>query len=253
MAFSIRGRILSMNILPLSLYKQSIAQKIVSAYAFYYMVGDAVLTKKPLSCVRMGDGERVYMNAAIACPDLDAPVGSHGGWDQEWRQRMGIDGISYGELYGRIQEAGNNCSHFGPSVSGLTQQAFDLFLLFNERDFYIDNFFVNIWDLQAKVDLFKAAQSILFIHRSRGAADALQNRAKNFLGVKVRYLELSKWEQSEAVIADAISDNESRLVLFAGGPASKYISPRIAESNKVVIDIGNTTDQWLLHELTEPK
>lgn len=230
-------------------YKQNLAQRIISPYAFYYMVGDALINNKPLSNVRMGDGERILLTAAIDAIEQGRENQLVSDYDEAWRARMGVEGITYRDLYARIQEAGNACSHFGPNVSGLTQPYYDLFSMFAERDYYIDNFFVNIWSTELKVDLYKAAQSILFIHGNRGSADALQSRAKKFLGVKVRYLELSRWQQSESVIADAVADTESRLVIFAGGPASKYISPRIAMSNKVVLDIGNTTDKWLLHEL----
>ena len=232
-----------MNLVSLSEQKIEIANKIVSAYSFLYQVGDALINHKPLSVVRMGDGEHTLLSEITNSDDLDSHLTSY---DDAWHQRMGTAGITRLELYKRMMEAGNTCSHFAPSVSGLVLGSFDLFDFFAPRDHYVDNFFVNIWSDEQKVELFKTAQSVLFIHRNRATADAMQKRAKQYLGVRVRYLELSNWEQTDAVIADAVADTEARLVLFAGGPASKYLSPRIAASNKVVLDLGNSTDQWTL-------
>lgn len=232
-----------MKIDKLSPQKLWIANNIISAYSFYYMVGDRLLTNTPLSNVRMGDGERHLLQSCLDNGDqgrIDEVVTDY---DEAWRTRMGIEGITYRALRDRILEAGNACSHFAPSVSGLVQKSYDLFNHFNLREQYIDNFFVNIWGNDAKAELFKAAGHVLFIHRNRGTADAMQINAKRLFGVRVTYIELNNWTQAEDVIKGG-QDSEARMVLFAGGPASKYISPRIAESNKVVLDIGNTTDYW---------
>lgn len=240
-----------MSLKPLDPNKKELANRYLSAYAFYYLVGDALASRTPLSVVRMGDGELSLLKACQ--PRLAVGRGSEvigeQHRDEEWRTRLGFDGITYADVYRRITEAGNDCSHFAPSVSGLTMPDFELFQYFKPRNQYLDNFFVNIWQTQYKVDLYKEAGNILFIHRSRGAADALQIRCKEKLGVRVSYLELNNWRQTEDVIQQAIANTDARLVLFAGGPASKYLSPRIAASNKVVLDIGNTTDQWLLADL----
>lgn len=229
------------HVAPLTPKKQWLANSILSAYAFYYIVADALLTHKPLSVVRMGDGERTLL---AECLDVSTRADDYvHAYDSAWHARMGVAGITHAELYKRIIEAGNTCSHFAPSVSGLVQGSYDLFDYFNHREQYVDNFFVNIWDNEHKAELFKTAGEVLFIHRNRGTADAMQINAKRHFGVKVRYLELSNWDQSDSVIEAACADS-ARMVLFAGGPASKYISPRIAASNKVVLDIGNTTDFW---------
>jgi hypothetical protein len=231
-------------------HKRDLAKRIMSPYAFFYVLGDALFRREGLSTVRMGDGERVLLKSCITAYEQGYDGQQCQDYDEAWRVRMGVEGITYRELYSRIQEAGNTCTHFGPSVSGLIMSSYDLFDMFEERESYVDNFFVNIWDLERKIALYKEAGSILFIHRNRGTADALQQRALQYLGVKVRYLELSNWTQTEDVIHQADLGDEP-LVLFAGGPASKYLSPRIADTGKVVLDIGNTTDHWILYELTK--
>jgi hypothetical protein len=193
---------MTMNLVSLSERKINLSNKIVSPYSFLYQVGDALISRKPLSVVRMGDGEHTLLTEIVGADDLDAPPTS---WDAGWHQRMGTVGITRRELYKRMLAAGNECSHFAPSVSGLVMESYNLFNFFDPRDHYVDNFFVNIWSLEQKVELFRAAQSVLFIHRNRSTADAMQRRAKQHLGVRVRYLELSTWEQTDDVIANALS------------------------------------------------
>ncbi len=223
-------------------HERRLAKSYISPNAFLALVGDALLSGDPLSVVRMGDGERILLNAT-ANADPDAVCGA---FDLAWRQRMGIEGITNGLLHDRILRAGNECQYFAPSVSGLTQPAYDLYRYFEARDKYVDNFFVNVWDQDAKAELFKAAGRVLLLHGNRGLADAMQIRARDRFGVKVEYLELSSWQQAELVSNKALI-SEAKLVLFAGGPASKYIAEKIAEMSavpKVVLDLGNTTDKW---------
>jgi hypothetical protein len=219
-----------------------IAQSYISPNAFLALVGDALLRQNSLSVVRMGDGERHLMDWA----ESNARETVCEAFDKEWRTRMGIDGITNGLLLERIRLAGDTCEYFAPSVSGLTQTAYALHGYFRPRDHYVDNFFVNAWDNEAKAELFKAAGHVLLLHANRGLADAMQIRAKNLFGTKVEYIELSSWEQAERVSRQAML-SEAKLVLFAGGPASKYIAADIAEFSpvpKVVLDLGNTTDKW---------
>lgn len=96
------------------------------------------------------------------------------------------------------------------------------------------------------IDLFKAAGHVLMIHRNVHTADAMQNRAKWFLGVRVTWVKMDKWQDSESVIQQANAVN-APLVLFSSGPAGKYIGPRIANGSstpKVVLDIGNAMDMF---------
>lgn len=224
----------------------SIARRTLSAWAFYYMAGDALLNKKSISTVRMGDGERKLMQA---CEQAALAGRSHevvNEYDEAWRIRMGIEGITYGVLYQRLRRAGNECSHFAPNISGVTQPFYSVHEMFDDRAEYLDNFFVNIWTQQAQAELYKAAGSILFLHANRGLADAFQRRTKDLLDVKLRYIELNDWRQAQRVIEQSIAD-PAPLVLFSGGPSLKFISPVIAaHAKKVVLDLGNSADQWAL-------
>jgi hypothetical protein len=104
-----------------------------------------------------------------------------------------------------------------------------------------------------KIQLFKTAGHVLFIHRNTSTADAMQIRAKWGLGVKVTYLKLASWRDSESVIEKAKSI-DAPLVLFSAGPASKYIGPEISTSGlipRVTLDIGNVADYWTLTSLKD--
>jgi hypothetical protein len=235
-----------MLIQPLDHRAKSIAHRTLSAWAFYYIVGDTLLNRKPMSTVRMGDGERLLLDACVTAAKEGRSDQVVTEYDENWRQRMGIVDITYGELYKRIRRAGTECTHFGPNISGITQEAYRVHEYFDERTEYVDNFWVNIWSQQAQAELYKAAGRVLFIHRNPNTYNALARRAKAELNVEVDFIEMNDWRQGQSVINRAIG-NRAPLVLFAGGPALKYISPDIAaHSNKVVLDIGNSVDRWTL-------
>ncbi len=240
---------MTMVIRTLSDEKKSLAARTVSAYAFFYMLGDALINKKPLSNVRMGDGELTLLQDCYAkrgTPGyFDTPITTYA---DDKLQKMGIYGITYHELYRRLLIAGNESTHFAPSVSGLTRDDYDLYSHFDDRRQYIDNFYVNIWNDQMKAELYKQAGTVLFIHRSLETADAIQINLQRHLNVRVNFLRLSSWDESSSVIDRACNDPAS-LVLFSGGPGSKYISPEIANnSGKIVLDIGNAADLWTLNQ-----
>jgi len=226
----------------LSTEKYRIAHSYISPNAFFALVGDALISGHSLSVVRMGDGEaHILRHTAQAAPDALCDV-----YDVDWRKRMGIEGITNQELRRRILDAGNNVDYFAPSVSGLTRSAYDLYEFFEPRTHYVDNFFVNVWTDEMKAELFKAAGRVLLLHANRGLADAMQIRARDKLGVKVEYLELNSWTQTERVLKQGIL-SEAKLVVFAGGPASKYLATDLASCGaapRVVLDLGNTTDKW---------
>lgn len=235
---------MSMVISSLNPYTKDLARRTMSAWAFFYIVGDALINKRPLSTVRMGDGEKTILDACVAAASQGRSNDVLNVYDQAKQQRMGIDGITYADLYRRLLRAGNECTHFCPSVSGLTQDGYALHHFFHYRDQYVDNFFVNIWDTESKATLFRTAERVLLIHGNPATADAMQINCQKLFGVHVSYIQMTAWTQAEKVVERACAADAS-LVLFAAGPASKYISSEIANnSNKVCLDLGNTTDFW---------
>lgn len=229
----------------LNQHQRELAYRTVSAWSFFYIVGDYLLNNRPLSIVRMGDGERSIIDLCIKASangtTVNSPIDIY---DQAKRQNMGLDGLTYKDLYRRLLRAGNDCTYFAPSVSGLTQEAYSLHHYFHQRESYIDNFFVNIWDYEAKATLYKAAGSILFIHKNPNTAASITRQCKDRFNIDVEFIQMDKWQQAEATIEQARSSS-ARLVLFAAGPASKYIASDIVQgTNKIALDLGNSVDAW---------
>lgn len=227
--------------------KVQLCMNIISSNAFYIMVADALLQKKVLSVVRMGDGEKLLMDL---CEGVDMGENYRDVSDPDWMGRLGCLGIQPELLYKRLLWAANECTWFAPSISGVIRDEFALFERFDRRDRYVDNFFVNQWDEEMKINLYKAAGHILFIHRNPLSFDALQIRCKK-IGVKTSYLKLDNWSETDKVIEEARAI-DAPLTLFSAGPAGKYIGHHIARWGnipKVSLDLGNSSDQWLLYSL----
>lgn len=222
-----------------------ICEDTISSNTFYMIVGSALITKSPLSVVRMGDGEKRLWEDVQSGSDPIAPDKRH---DREWLTKLGVLGIPKDTLKKRLLSAARDCTYFAPSISGIWRtDYYNHGLSFRKR--YVDNFFVNAWTEEMKIALFKQAGHVLFIHGNAETADAMQIRSQNKLGVKVSFLKLTSWVDTDKVIAQA-SRIKAPLVLFSAGPAGKYIGPAIANtSSKVVLDLGNAADHWTLNSL----
>lgn len=208
------------------------------------LVGDALQSRYPLSVVRMGDGEHHLMSDCSG--GLEDPVQPYPGFGVEWLQKLGCEGIPRGVLRERLYRAATRCTHFAPSVSGIQREEYNLYPYFPPRERYVDNFFVNAWDDNMKMPLFKAAKHVLFIHNNPRTADALQIRARGGLGVKVSYLQLTNWRETEDVL-QAAWNIDAPLVLLCTGPAGKYMGPELSSQGpipRVCLDIGNAADRW---------
>ena len=223
--------------------------KTISPKAFYPIVLDAILTKKSLSVVRSADGERELMEQFLTKgPGISDPPKGH---PEKWLDNYGIRGILREELYRRILYAGSECTYFAPSISGIRMDSYNVYNLFPIRDHYVDNFFVNDWTREMKEELFKSAGHVLFINSSANLADSMQLRVQANLKVKVSYLKLTTWQEADEIIEKA-SKIDAPLTIFSGGPANKFISPKIATGGnipKVVLDIGAAAQHWTFSHL----
>lgn len=233
-------------------------RKTISSNAFYLLVGDALSRNKPLSVVRMADGELSLLKQCISLRQImkgKLEVQQPTNELDSWKDRFGIRGISADNLYNRIYLAHSKCDYFAPSLSGIHMENYRTQTIFPSTNLgkWVDNFFPNAWDNDMKINLYRKAGHVLFIHTNRAMADALQIRCKYALGVKVTYLQLSSWEDSESVVKQA-SYIDAPLVIFSAGPASKYIGPMIATNGKtpkVTLDIGQAAERWLLAHLKD--
>jgi hypothetical protein len=221
----------------------------ISPKAFYLLVSDALAKKQALSVVRMGDGEhRLWEQSAHG--GNSATVLSPDG--PGWLANMGMEGMTNGELRKRMEASARECTYFAPSISGITDPGYWCYDIGPSRKQYVDGFFVNDWTEEMKADLFKQAGHVLLIHKNAHLADSMQLRVQANLGVKVSWVPLTDWREAEGVMRKAGLIG-APLVLFSGGPACKFIGPRIAANSrlepKVVLDLGNTANSWTFEKL----
>ena len=228
-----------------------ICHRTISTTIFHMLVMDALASNKPLSVVRMADGEReLYLQCheGKSSETVKAP----NGYTEKWLETYGVKNITKLELQRRLDTAAMDCTYFAPSITGILNPNFNVYKLFwPPKRYYVDNFFPDQWTEQMKIDLFKQAGHVLFIHNNPHTADSMQIRVQANLNVKVNYLKLSNWDQTENIIQQA-NKIDAPLVLFSAGPAGKYIGPIIAKNGripKVTLDIGHAADRWTFSSL----
>lgn len=215
----------------------------VSSNAFYLMVGSAIVKHEELSVVRMADGERMLFGYCLG-ESLPPSMG------EDWMKRYGVSGIPKEQLLARLVQAATTCTYFAPSVSGIHLKNYDVYDIFPHRDRYVDNFFSYAWAEDYKIQIFKTAKRVLFIHANPRTAKAMTERAAK-IGVEVVYLQMSRWEQAEE-ICEKGKQVDAPLVLHSTGPASKWIGAEIAHGGnirKVSLDVGSAADRWTLLSL----
>lgn len=215
-------------------------QKTISPKGFFALVGSAIVNRESLSVVRMGDGERKILAA-----DDEQPFAAFESEHDKWNVRLGIDEMPIKLLKHNILAAGNSCTYFAPSVSGISLSAYNLYKYFEPRAHYVDNFFVNDWTGEMVRMLLEASDGVMILHRK--PEQIITNFKANYTFRKeVSFIAGIKdsWSDNEAAIAAAIA-SPAQLILFSAGPGGKIIGPEIAKAtNKVVIDVGNTLIVW---------
>jgi hypothetical protein len=229
----------------LSFARIRLCERTMSSNAFFLIVQDALLQQRAFSVVRMADGEWLLWQQSMKGDGKESPEGR----SPRWLKNLGCEGISKEEILGRLASAARACTYFSPSISGVVNPEYDIYKLFQSREVYVDNFFVNQWQEWMIRQLYQLAGKVLIIHRNPEVADALQVRAWELLKVEVTWLKHESWRDSLEVLAQTM-ESDARLVIASVGPAGKCILPRIANGKypKTVLDIGNTMDRFILYD-----
>lgn len=229
------------NVKKLSDTEKKICIKTISSRAIFAIVGDAIKNKKSISVVRMGDGERGILKA-----DPNKPFNLFDNISRNWNKKLGIKGMSVKDIQKNIIKAGNTCTYFAPSISGISYRDFNLYDFFKPRPCYFDNFFVNDWSKEMVSMLLENSDGVFIIHKDY--KKIIDNFKKNynfkkeniFLGGFTK----KNWRDNQQAIDEAI-ESKAQLILFSGGPGGKIIAPEIAKArSKVIIDVGNTLIRW---------
>ena len=215
-----------------------ICHKTLSPRATFALVGDAVAQRKGISIVRMGDGELGLLNAKNG-----EPFNGFDHIDPKSNERLGFEGLEIAEVKKLILEAGNTCTYFAPSVSGISKLDYMLHDRFLPREYYLDNFFVNDWSKKMVHLLLEASDGVFVIHKEYQLL--IDNFATHYDLSRSHFAGFAKmsWRDNDEAVAAAVG-SDKQLVLFSAGPAGKVIGPKIAKAGKVVLDIGNTLPQW---------
>lgn len=220
--------------------ERKICLKTISPKAIYAIVGNAIINRQSISIVRMGDGE-----CKILMADKTKPFTDFNRTHKDWNKRLGIEGIPTDVLQKNILEAGNNCTYFAPSISGIFIPGYYLYNFFKPRPYYFDNFYVNDWTAEMIRMLLEASDGIFIIHRDY--KKIISNFKKNIIcdkKIKFDGFPKNNWDDNEQAIDTAIKSG-MQLILYSGGPGGKVIGPKIAKAkNKIVLDIGNTLMPW---------
>lgn len=227
------------------------ARRTISSRAFYRIVSSALAKRQPLSAVRMGDGERIFLiDYAIACANGD-PEAAVKDVNEERLKRLGVEGMPLNDLAFRLSQSAENCDFFGPNINGLSNQTYSLYpwyKIWRLTTPLVDNFWCNDWSLDERVALLKSAGNALVLHANPVTAVTFAKRARAYLNVGLRHVSIKSWKDADAVIAEC-AKWDYPLALISAGPGAKWIIPELAKQGKVALDIGNSMDQWLLYEL----
>lgn len=140
--------------------EKKICFKTVSSKAVFAIVGRALTNQESISIIRMGDGERKILVA-----DKNKPFTAFSLTHKNWNKKLGIEGAPTKLLQKNIIEAGNKCTYFAPSISGISLPNYHLYDFFKPRSYYFDNFFVNDWTKKMIQMLLEASSGVFVIHK----------------------------------------------------------------------------------------
>jgi len=216
--------------------------KTISAKAVFAIIGSAIKNQKSLSVVRAGDGEAEILKA-----DSTKQFSGYNKRHKGRTKRLGIKGADIAFLQKNVLEAGNTCTYFAPSISGISIPRYHVYDFFKPRAHYFDNFFVNEWTGDMIKILLETSGGAFIINREY--QEIIHNFKENYNFKKKQKIKFDgfakeSWKDNELAIEAAVKSG-MQLILFSAGPAGKIIGPKIAkEKNKIVLDIGNTLMPW---------
>lgn len=201
--------------------------------ALALLVLDAVRNRQQFSITRMSDGEERILSYCKRLPHKALMRQ----FEEEWRVRFGVEGITCGEMETRLSLAAVNCTLFSPDGSE------EFFLKhFHQRTPFAEIYFPHRWTRAERVAMLQEAGHVLVINRDHAVAERIRNSPHN-PGCHTSWLSLSDWRESESVIERATTmcrTNKIPLVFCSCGPASKYIVGEIARhANTVALDMGS--------------
>jgi hypothetical protein len=235
--------------LPLTPERRAICERTISSMTLFHLVMDRLVTCQGTSVVRMADGEGIFMRA-VTPYNLDTVLTCFPGYEnveptaqEAFVRRIGLHGITYGELERRIDLAAHATDYLAPSTTGIHGGSYDVYEYYGSHPRLAEHFFVNIWPrIPGLIDkLYDTADGVILINGNTELADEFQRRLS---AATVKHLKLAGWQQTEEIF-EQVARLPQQLVLCSVGMAGKYLVPKIASLGKVALDVGNSAPLWL--------
>jgi len=208
--------------------KVATAKKYMSGDAIFILVSNALLMRKPLSLVRMGDGER----------SIILGVNKRYLTDKVWLKEYGLVGADFKKVQTSVIKAANEADIFCPNISGLMLDRYEIIPHVNARAFYGSGIICHEWLYMGRVPkLLQHTGGVGVVCRdSQKVANGLCDK---YSIVRMEYADYDSWEDYGAALK-FIGGMKANLILCSVGASGKYLIVEAARKfNKVVIDAGS--------------
>lgn len=218
--------------------QKDICNKMLSTDALTAFIVDALITRKPVSVIRMSDGERALM----ALSEGESP--EYFLLDQTWLKRYGLADADLSCVGRRLIQAGREATYLANTISGIYLRNFDCFKWFPERKQIVSSFFAYEMAAAGRVrSILEACGGVIVLHHD---AERLAPLLAHKYRVEARGYRLASWKD-QSWIAKEVRTCPHNLVLVSGGASGKPFCVDLAkDTGKVVLDVGaGLGDSWL--------
>lgn len=218
--------------------KKKICNSILHSDSLTAFIVDALLTRKPMSVIRMSDGERALMDLATGGQP------THFLQDPDWLKKYGLADADLHCVGRKLIEAGKGATYLANTISGIYLENFNCFKWFPEREQLVSSFFTYEMAAAGRVrSIMNACGGVLVLHH---AAERIAPLIQHKYGAIARGYQLTSWKD-QSWITKEVQTCAHNLVLVSGGASGKPFCVNLAkETGKVVLDVGaGLTDAWL--------
>lgn len=216
----------------------AVIKKYISCEALMLIICDAVASDKPLSIVRLSDGERSIMRYARGQSQ------THYLYEKKWLTEYGLWGADLQVIGEDLYRASEEADIICPNISGFFNPNYGVLDLIKPRDIYAEAYFGYVWKNSGRLkDLLDTKIPMGIV--TRNANEIAQRLKTNFAHEEFETSVYNSWKDKDRVIEE-IGKMKSNLIFCAGGASMKYICVIAAKKyNKVVIDAGSAlTNFW---------
>lgn len=213
-------------------------KKYISCDALLLIICDAIARKKPLSVVRLSDGERSIMKYSIGQSK------AHYLNEEKWLKEYGLMGADLKKIGEDLFKASQESDYLCANISGFFNINYGVHDLIQEREVYAEAYYGYVWKNSGRIaELFKENISGGVV--TRKAVETAERLKANYNFNACETAVYDSWMDRERVL-DEIGNMKSHLILCAGGASIKYLCVEAAKiHNKVVLDAGSAlTNIW---------